>query len=124
MNEYNDEDSILVSIKHCLGIDRENFDFHDFDIDLIMHINSTFSILYQLGVKKNGYFINGPGQTWSDYLSGYEDVLNDVKSYMLIRVRLLFDPPASSSVLNHMKEYAEELEWRIQVGAENHSQGV
>ena len=124
MSEQYDEDSILVSIKHGLGIDRENLDYHDFDIDILMHINSVLSILYQLGVSQRGHMVNGPGQTWSEYLADYSDILNDIKSYMLIRVRLLFDPPASSSVLNHLQEYAKELEWRIQVGAENHKQGV
>lgn len=104
------EDSILISIKKLLGITE---DFIQFDADIIMHINSVFCILTQLGVGcKNGFFISGSSEVWSDFISESE-ILGIVKTYIYLRVRLLFDPPQNSSVIASIEKNISELEWRI-----------
>lgn len=104
------EDSILISIKKLLGI-TENF--IQFDADIIMHINSVFCILTQLGVGcENGFFISGSSEVWSDFISESE-ILGIVKTYIYLRVRLLFDPPQNSSVIASIEKNISELEWRI-----------
>ena len=108
------QDSILESVKKALGIDPS---YEAFDPDIIMHINSTFSVLHQLGVGPDSQFsIEDAEATWSDFLSG-RDELNMVKSYIFLKVRLLFDPP-QGSVLESFKEQAAEYEWRMNVEVE------
>lgn len=105
-------DSILTSIKKMLGIAEE---YEHFDTDLIMHINSVFSILNQLGVgPSEGFSITGKTETWSEFLSDSKK-LESVKSYVYMKVRLIFDPPTSSAVMESMKSLISELEWRINV---------
>ena len=85
-----------------------------FDIDLIMHINSVFSILTQLGVgPEEGFSITSDEQLWSDSTTNLN--LDMVRSYMVAKVRLIFDPPTSSSVMEALKRYIDEFEWRINV---------
>ena len=89
-------DSVLTSIKKLLGIAEE---YEHFDADLIMHINSVFSILTQLGVgPSKGFMIEDKSATWKDFISN-ESKYMLVKSYMHLKVKLLFDPPLSSAVL-------------------------
>lgn len=108
-------DSILTSIKKLLGIDEE---CTDFDIDIIIHINSVFVILNQLGVGSKIFSIEDDTATWRDYLGeGYDD-LSFVKTYMYLKVKLLFDPP-NGSVLESYKKSIDELEFRINVAAED-----
>lgn len=103
-------DSILLSIKKSLGI---TYDYTHFDLDIIQAINSVFSILTQLGVgPSDGFKIVDETAKWSEYLN--EDLtLNLVQSYMFGKVRLIFDPPASSTVTESMNRMLSELEWRI-----------
>lgn len=108
-------DSILNSIKKLLGIPE---DYDHFDPDLIMHINSVFSILTQLGVgPPNGFFIEDEIPTWNDYISN-DNRLELVKSYMNLKVRLLFDPPLSSAVMESMNRMISECEWRLNFAVE------
>lgn len=108
-------DSILISIKKVLGIDA---DYDSFDVDVILHANSVFAILNQLGVgPKTTFSISSDQETWSDFLGERTD-LAEVKSYMYLRVRMLFDPPSSSFVLDAMKAQAQEIEWRLRLQAE------
>ena len=89
-------DSILTSIKKLLGIDAE---YHHFDSDIIMHINSVFSILTQLGVgPASGFSISDDGEKWTDF-TDEPNKFSLVKSYMHLKVKLLFDPPSSSAVI-------------------------
>lgn len=104
-------DSILLTIKKLLGIDPS---YNHFDVDLIIHINSVFAILKQLGVKSGSYSISGPNETWSDYFGENTD-LELIKSYMFAKVRMLFDPPTSSAVAEAMNHTINEFEWRINV---------
>ena len=110
-------ESILKSIKKLLGIDAE---YTVFDADIIMHINSVFTILMQLGVgPPNGFSIADESSLWSDFLPNDDSKFNSVKSYVYLKVRLLFDPPASSAITETINRVINELEWRINVEAEN-----
>lgn len=109
-------ESILTSIKKLLGITEE---YEHFDSDLIMHINSVFSILTQLGVGPiEGFSINDDTAIWSDFIKPNEN-LEAIKSYMYLKVKLLFDPPLSSAVIESMNRMIGELEWRINVTVES-----
>ena len=105
-------DSILTSIKKLLGITKEETSF---DQDLIMHINSVFSILTQLGVgPSEGFFIEDDSAIWGDFLEDNTN-LELVKTYVYMKVRLAFDPPTGSAVMESMNKMISELEWRINV---------
>lgn len=107
-------DSILTSIKKLLGISEE---YEHFDQDLIMHINSVFLILNQLGVgPKEVFFVTDESDTWDDV--GIENDLELVKSYMYLKVKLLFDPPLSSAVIESTNRMISEFEWRLNVAAD------
>lgn len=110
-------DSILTSIKKLLGIAEE---YDHFDSDLIMHINSVFSILTQIGVgPSEGFTISDSYAVWSDFISEDNKNFEAVKSYIYLKVRILFDPPLSSAVMESMNRMISELEWRLNVAAEN-----
>lgn len=106
-------DSILNSVKKMLGITDE---YTHFDQDLIMHINSVFVILNQLGVgPKSVYSITDATNTWDEFIT--EDKINMVKSYVYLKVRLLFDPP-TGSVQEAIKSQIAEFEWRLNVAVD------
>lgn len=108
-------ESILTSIKKLLGITEE---YTHFDQDIIMHINSVFMILNQLGVGPSKCFhIEDDIPTWNDFIPEDQNV-ESVKSYMFLKVKLLFDPPASSTVLQSMTQAIDELEWRLNVSVD------
>lgn len=103
-------DSILTSVKKMLGITE---DYTHFDPDIIMHINSVFMALNQLGVgPEEGFFIEDKSVLWEDYIEDPTQ-LQIVKSYMYLKVRLLFDPPSSSTHMNAITQSASEFEWRL-----------
>lgn len=103
-------DSILTSVKKVLGIGE---DYNYFDVDLIMHINTVFSILNQLGCgPEDGFAIEDDSAVWSDFLpDGMK--LEMVKTYVYQKVRLIFDPPLGSAVIESVNRSISELEWRI-----------
>ena len=106
------DSSILTSIKKLLGIAEEDTSF---DQDIIMHINTVFAILSQLGVgPANGFSIEDEGAIWSDYLGNAAN-LELVKSYIYMKVRSIFDPPTSSILADAMNKNISELEWRINI---------
>ena len=112
------DDSILNDLKKMLGIDTE---LNVFDQDLIIHINSVFMTLHQLGVGPKSVFrISGPTETWSNFLvdSRSENDLSAVKDYIYLKLRILFDPPSTSYVLSALESQMKELEWRLNVQAE------
>lgn len=112
----NPANSILDSTKKVLGLTS---DYDVFDQDLIMHINSVFFTLNQLGVGPvGGYSITGPTETWDAFL-GTDPRLNAVKSYVFLRVKMLFDPPSTSFTQTAMKEQIQEYEWRLNVHMES-----
>lgn len=108
-------DSILNSTKKALGLDP---DYDVFDLDVIMHINTVFGTLNQLGVGPDaGFMIDGDSDTWVSFL-GTDPRLNQVKTYVYLRVRLLFDPPGTAFLMEASKAQIQELEWRLNVQAE------
>ena len=111
-------ESILTSIKKLLGISEE---YTHFDADLIMHINSVFLILTQIGVgPSEGFSISDETSKWSDFIEEGSN-LEAVKSFMYLKVKLLFDPPLSSSLIESTNKLISELEWRLNVEAETHT---
>jgi hypothetical protein len=107
--------SILDSVKKVLNLGS---DYTPFDQDIIMHINSVFSALNQLGVgPESGFMIEDKDAIWSDFL-GTDMRLNNIKTYVYLRVRMLFDPPTIGYLVQAMQEQIKELEWRINVQRE------
>ena len=125
------EPSILKTIKKMLGMGDE---YVAFDLDLIVNINTIFSNLTQMGIGPitttvvdevsvdtvDGFSIDDNTETWDQFFEGHDNplLLQQVKTYIYIKVRLLFDPPANGNLLAAMKENAKELEVRLytQVG--------
>ena len=108
-------DSILTSIKKLLGIEEE---YTQFDSDIIMHINTVFLNLTQLGVgPAEGFLIEDDSATWDDFI-GDSSQLQAVKTYVYLKVKLLFDPPLSSSVTESINRIISELEWRLNVAVD------
>lgn len=109
-------DSILDSTKKILGLDS---DYPHFDIDIVMHINSVFSGLTQLGVgPEDGFEIEDSSTLWVEYL-GANKKINLVKSYMYLKVRMLFDPPTTSFDITAKQEQIKEFEFRINVAIQS-----
>ena len=109
-------DSILTSIKKMLGIAE---DYEYFDTDLIIHINTVFMILKQLSVgPQEGFSITSKTSTWYEFIAN-DKRLEAVKSYIYMKVRLVFDPPQSSAVIECMNRMISELEFRINIEAES-----
>jgi len=108
-------ENILDSIKKLLGIDEADLNF---DQELIMHINSVFMVLNQLGVGPVGGFkISSNEETWTDFVGARLD-LESVKSYIYLKVRLLFDPPQNSFLVGSIEKQIEEHEWRLRAQVE------
>ena len=110
-------ESILTSIKKMLGIDEE---YTHFDADIIMHINSVLMILTQLGVgPEEGFVIEDDTSTWIDFVPEANAAqLHAVKSYIYMKVKLIFDPPLSSAVIESMNRQISEFEWRLNVAVD------
>lgn len=109
-------DSILDSIKKLLGIAPE---YTAFDSDIIMHINSVFFILSQLGIgPADGFSIADKTAVWTDFVPNIAN-LEALKTYVYLKVKLLFDPPSSSAVADATNRQISELEWRLNVAAES-----
>lgn len=110
-------ESILTSIKKMLGIAE---DYTHFDADIIMHINSVFADLAQMGVgPSKGFCIEDSTAIWDDFVPD-NLLLNSVKSYMNLRVKILFDPNSmGSSTLASYERQIQQWEWRLNVAAES-----
>lgn len=112
-------ESILTSIKKLLGITEE---YKQFDPDIVMHINSVFLNLSQIGVGPvEGFSIEDEIAEWSSFLPSDHKLFEAVKSYMYLKVRLLFDPPINSAVIESINRNIAELEWRLNEAAESMS---
>ena len=107
-------ESILTSVKKLVG--GITADYDAFDQDIIIHINTVLGILIQMGIGTPGVFITDATTTWQDFLNE-DDLINlpAVKSWVALKVRMIFDPPTTSSVSEAMKETLKELEWRIYI---------
>lgn len=112
-------DNILSSIKKLLGIPSEHTAF---DEDIIMHINTVFVILNQLGVgPSGGFFIEDGTEEWSDYTTSLNE--NAVRTFVYLKVRLMFDPPTSSALMDSINNMLAELEWRLYLEGDNKAKG-
>jgi hypothetical protein len=110
------DNSILNTVKKAVGLMPE---YDAFDDTLIMHINSVFMILSQVGVgPAKGFRIEDASANWNDYLTEDYENYESVKSYICLKVRLLFDPPSSSTHMQAIKDLISELEWRLNIEAE------
>lgn len=110
------DESILNTVKKSMGIMPE---YEAFDNTIIMHINSVFMILSQLGIgPAKGFRIEDSSSEWSEFLSSDDENYESYKSYICMKVRLLFDPPSSSTHMQCIKDLISELEWRLNIEAE------
>lgn len=102
-------DSILDSIKKLLGIQPE---YRAFDEDLIIHINTVFAVLNQIGIgPPEGFFIVDETTNWDEYMTDINQA--SVRTYVYLKVRLLFDPPGSGILVDSINRMLSELEWRL-----------
>lgn len=104
--------SILQSIKKLLGITS---DYTHFDSDIVIYINSVFMDLHQLGIgPDDGFSITDKTSNWEDFIPA-GNLLNAVKTYVYLKVKFLFDPPANSSAVEALERQINRLEWRLNV---------
>ena len=109
------QDSILMTIRKLVC---GNPYADHFDTDLLVHINACFSVLNQLGVgPENGFVVTDETQSWSSYIAD-NYILNMVKTYVTLKVKKIFDPPLTSSVLEAMDKEISQLEWRLNVAVD------
>ena len=117
MDEVREESSILVDVKKLLGIEEDN---EDFDTDIIIHINTAFTILNQLGVGPRKIFrITDAGNTWDEFLDMDKETLESVKTYVYLKVKMVFDPPLNGSLMKSFEDTIRELEWRLNFAVES-----
>ena len=110
---------ILPSIKKLLGINPE---YTAFDSDIIIHINTVFGILNQLGVgPAEGFYVEHGYERWSDYTTANNE--NMIRTFVYLKVRLMFDPPTSSVLMDSINNTLAELEWRLYLEADNKAKG-
>lgn len=110
------EESILMTIKKMLGLEA---DYTPFDTDIIVLINSALMTLTQADVgPSSGFKITGMSESWSDFLTN-EVMLESAKQYIYMKVRIIFDPPSSGTVMDALKTQSEELLWRLIAQAES-----
>jgi hypothetical protein len=108
-------DSILTSTKKILGIGE---DYTAFDEDIITHINSTFSIVHQMGIgPEDGYMITDAEDVWDD-IDIHQSQLNLLRTYVFLKVRILFDPPATSYLIEATNKQIQEYEYRLSYNRE------
>lgn len=111
-------DSILNSVKKMLGIEA---DYDHFDPDILMAINSAFTVLCQLGVGPDEEFsISDSKAVWGDFFALCDKPINLVKSYIYLKTKLLFDPPTTGVLHEAMERQIQEFEWRLNVADENY----
>lgn len=110
------QESILGTIKKLIGFED---DYTQFDTDLIIHINTAFASLAQIGSNlKEGFFITDKNNLWSEYTID-TSILEPIKMYVYLKTKMVFDPPASSMVIETIKQTINELEFRIQISADS-----
>lgn len=110
-------DSILNDVKKLLGIMES---YEHFDVDIIIHINTAFSTLTQLGIgPSDGFSITNKTETWADFIGDDYLKFQSVKTYIYLKVKMIFDPPSNSSATEAIKSTISELEWRLNINAES-----
>lgn len=114
-SKIGNDDSILESVKKMLG---PGSDQTEFDSELLMNINGVFFELQQLGIgPEEGFSVYDDTEKWIDFTTD-ENVLNALKPYMYLKIKLIFDPPTSSSVLTSFENMINRFEWRLNVDSE------
>jgi hypothetical protein len=114
-------DSILNTIKKLLG-PTETYDY--FDTDIIIHINTAIATLYQMGIGPKNFHVTDETETWADLLGTDNTVLEMAKTYIYLKVRLIFDPPATGGgVMDAINNTIKELEWRLNSEVDYHTKG-
>lgn len=116
-------DSILDSVKKLLGMDSS---YNHFDTDLVLHINSVLSILYQIGVGSKSFFITGSNEKWNDFIPDFEEI-EMVKSYTALKVRMLFDPPTggvATAIENSIKEFETRISYAVEGRKEENGNSI
>ena len=110
------EENILSSIKKLLGL---NDGVTVFDTDIVIHINTVFANLTQMGVgpqndegKNIGFRISTGNEVWGDFTAN-DILIENVKTYIYVKVKMVFDPPTSSALIDAYNAQAKELEWRL-----------
>lgn len=112
------ETSILKTIRKMLGGGDLGDEIGPFDTDLIVHINTYLQVLSQLGVGKEDFQITGLSETWDDFYDGDSVLLSMAKTYLYAKVKLAFDPPSNGSLIQALKEIADETEFRLNAKAD------
>lgn len=102
----------MDSVKKGIGIHE---DYDSFDRDMIMHINTVLFGLNQMGIGINNFRITGYQETWKDFLANDQINLDAVVSWTALKVKLIFDPPISTSIKTAMDEVLKEYEWRMYI---------
>lgn len=116
------KNKILDDIKRPLGLEP---DYDVYDPEIIMHINGVFATLYQLGVgpKERAAYLETGEETWGTFFDNVNqgDNLANVRTYIYMKVRLVFDPPTTSFAITAMEKQIQEIEWRINVQGDHSS---
>lgn len=104
-------DSILESVKKLLGLTK---DYDAFDSDILIHINTVFSTLTQMGVgPSEGFEITGYDELWSDYITSDSKKTQQLRTYLYMKVKSLFDPPSNGNLAEAMNKAIHEMEYRL-----------
>lgn len=119
MNNTYVSESILNSIKKLLNISKDE---HAFDTDIIIHINSVISSLLQIGIGPKGYRISDENDSWDEYVPDDSNI-DYIKTYIYLKVKMIFDPPLNSSLMQSFNETIRELEWRLHINYESTKDG-
>lgn len=106
-------------MKKMLGIDVDD---DSFDTDIIVHINTMIPALSQMGIgPRNGFIVTSADEEWSDYINSDVINLEGVKSYLYLRIKLIFDPPTNSTTVEAFNNSIRELEWRMTLAVETNN---
>lgn len=108
------DNSVLLTIKKMIGPSEL---YEGFDTDLLVHLNSTLASLSQMGVVAQGTKVVDENTTWNDLIGDAQDI-ESIKSYMYLKTRILFDPPANATILNAYQAEIKEFEWRMYVATD------
>lgn len=114
-SETSVNESILNSIKKLLNISKDDTSF---DTDIIIHINSVITSLLQIGIGKENFRVVDKDTKWTDYISNDKSI-DYIKTYIYLKVKMVFDPPANGSIMQSFNETIKELEWRLHINYES-----
>lgn len=113
-------DSILDTLLQLLNDDP---DAPAYKLDVMTFANGVFGRLKNLGIgPKEGFYITDSGDSWDDFMDeGPERAA--VQTYMFMKVKLIFDPPQNSTVLQSYERLVNEFEWSAAMDSEAKAEG-